>query len=313
MKRFFVCAAAAIVALASCSKTQVVYNDAPEEIGFKAVSGVMTKAPITNTTFPEGQSITVYGWNNTGKAQYFPATVFSKNGAVWSTTPAQYYPTSGSLDFAAYTDMAPTIITPSEVTNETYTYTLADNSSHQHDFMVSEYVVNKASSANAVGINFSHALALIEVNVQCTGTTVTVNSVSLSGTKQNGKVTVTYDDADDAVANVAPNIGNWNVDGAVAKTLTKTADVALTAGADAVNYAHFLVVPENGTGKILTINYTLNGNNFSHPINLNTHSATTWTVGTKHIFNITIGLDQITFTPAIGTDWSSETPTIPSI
>ena len=54
MKRFFVCAAAAIVALASCSKTQVVYNDAPEEIGFKAVSGVMTKAPITNTTFPEG-------------------------------------------------------------------------------------------------------------------------------------------------------------------------------------------------------------------------------------------------------------------
>ena len=103
------------------------------------------------------------------------------------------------------------------------------------------------------------------------------------------------------------------MDGAVAKTLTKTADVALTAGADAVNYAHFLVVPENGTGKILTINYTLNGNNFSHPINLNTHSATTWTVGTKHIFNITIGLDQITFTPAIGTDWSSETPTIPSI
>lgn len=313
MKRFFICAAAAIVALASCSKTQVVYNDAPEEIGFKAVSGVMTKDPITNTTFPEEQSITVYGWNNTGKAQYFPATVFSKNGSVWSTTPAQYYPTSGSLDFAAYTDMATPIITPSGVTNETYTYTLADNSSHQHDFMVSEYVVNKASSVNAVSINFSHALALIEVNVKCTGTTVTVNSVSLSGTKQSGEVTVTYDDADDADTNVKPNIGSWDVDGVEAKTLTKTANVALTADAAVVNYAHFLVVPESGTDKILTINYTLNGNNFSHPINLNTHSATTWKVGTKHIFNITIGLDQITFTPAIGTDWASETPTIPSI
>ena len=44
MKRFFICAAAAIVALASCSKTEVVNTSAPEEIGFKAVTGAITKA-----------------------------------------------------------------------------------------------------------------------------------------------------------------------------------------------------------------------------------------------------------------------------
>lgn len=43
MKRLFILAAAT-VALASCAKTQVVYNEEPQEIAFKTVSGVMTKA-----------------------------------------------------------------------------------------------------------------------------------------------------------------------------------------------------------------------------------------------------------------------------
>ena len=44
MRRFFILASAAIVALASCAKTQVVYNDAPEEIALKTVNMPMTKA-----------------------------------------------------------------------------------------------------------------------------------------------------------------------------------------------------------------------------------------------------------------------------
>ena len=44
MKRFFILASAAIVALASCAKTEVVYKDAPEEIAFKQITGVMTKS-----------------------------------------------------------------------------------------------------------------------------------------------------------------------------------------------------------------------------------------------------------------------------
>lgn len=44
MKRFFILASAAIVALASCAKTEVVYKDAPEQIAFKQITGPMTKA-----------------------------------------------------------------------------------------------------------------------------------------------------------------------------------------------------------------------------------------------------------------------------
>lgn len=43
MKRLFILAAAT-VALASCAKTQVVYNEEPQEINFRAISNVMTRA-----------------------------------------------------------------------------------------------------------------------------------------------------------------------------------------------------------------------------------------------------------------------------
>lgn len=317
MKRFIICAAAAIVALASCSKTQVVYNDAPEEIGFKAISGVMTKEPVLDLIFPDDQPITVMAYNNAGKASYFTETVFKINDETseWEADNAQYYPTTGSLDFVAYTEHATKdLVTVASTGNESYTYTLADNSSDQHDFMVSEYIVGIEKTSNAVAIPFRHALALIQVNIKCTGTNVTVTSVSLAGTKQAGEVTVEYSGADAANSNVAPTIGTWDVDGIAATELTKEEEMILTKGADFSPYAYFLVVPEDGTdGKVLTVNYELNGNSISHPINLTESAATTWVTGTKHKFDITIGLEEITFTPSIGVNWTSANAGTPSI
>ena len=314
MKKFFFCAAAAIVALASCSKTQIVYNDAPQEIGFKAVSGVMTKAPITDTTFPENQPITVYAWNNSDKAAYFGPVDFAKNGIIWKGRVAQYYPTNGSLDFVAYTNESSVVSLTTPTANDSYTYTLTDNSSFQHDFMVSDYIVGKSSSSDAVGIPFSHALALVEVNFKCTGADVTVKSVTLSGTKQAGSVTVTYTNADTANSDVEPTIGAWNVTGDP-KSLSASGNLSLTAGENsAKNFANFLVVPETSTGKNLSITYVLNGNTFTDSINLSTiDNATNWQIGKKHVFNITIGLEEITFSPSISADWSEGATSNPTI
>ena len=87
MKKFFFCAAAAIVALASCSKTQVVYNDAPQEIGFKAVTGVMTKT----TTFADDRALGVFanltGDDNADGDVYFGNTSFAKgDGDTWTAS-----------------------------------------------------------------------------------------------------------------------------------------------------------------------------------------------------------------------------------
>ena len=319
MKRFIICAAAAIVALASCSKTQVVYNDAPEEIGFKAISGVMTKDPVLGQTFPGGQPITVTAYNNANKESYFTETVFAKDNVSknWEAATPEYYPTTGSLDFVAYTDDATNgVVSVTLTDNGTHTYTLADNSSVQHDFMVSNYVVDKGKTdpAAAVGIAFSHALALIEVNVACTGADVTVNSVTLTGTKQAGQVTVTYTDADNAVADVAPSVGAWFPSGD-AESLIEDTPQNLTAGGVAVKFADFLVVPESETDKTLVVNYTLNNNTFNHEIELDAYqNATTWAFGTKYIFNVTIGLQEITFNPTVaGTGWTPANAGNPTI
>ena len=106
MKRILICAAAAIVALASCSKTQVVYNDAPEEIGFKTVTGVMTKGPIEGTTLPTGKAMMVYASKSKDNVEeythYFGPVPFGWKDSYWGGTPAQYWPETGYLKFIAY-------------------------------------------------------------------------------------------------------------------------------------------------------------------------------------------------------------------
>ena len=307
MKRFFILATAAIVALASCAKTEVVYKDGPQEIAFKALNGVMTKAPVLNTTFPTTQGMDVLAWNGrTGAAYFGPETFTYDNTSAWVGSEKQYWPTTGSLDFVAYTNSGVnyTDDTPARLT---YNFTLTDNTQNQDDFMVSKYVKGKESQQAAVSLYFQHTLALVEVNVACTGQDLTVNSVSLSGTTQDGKLTVTYADSDAAV----PTFGTgWTGSTVTSATLTKTTDVTLTAGEDATTYADFLVVPENSSNKTLTVTYTLNGNQFTHPINLSSYqNATSWAIGTKYIYNVTIGLNEIKFAPQV-VDWAEGTTSV---
>lgn len=290
MKRLFILATAAIVALASCAKTEVVYTDAPAEIGFKAFTSAMTKAPVTDATFPI-QPMTVYGWNNDGKVEYFPATTFTHNGVNWAATPAQYYPSNGALDFVAFTQAPET-----GATNTSYDLRLADNTTNQHDLMASQYVAGKTKASGVVQLPFHHTLALIQVNFKCTGTNVQINSVQLTGTKQAGGVTVTYAATTDGTA---PTVGTWAPSGE-AKSLTKTGAETITAGAaEFVTYANFLAVPENGDDKALNINYTLNGNNFTHPIDIDAINAHEWAPGTKYVFDVTIGLTEVLFSATV--------------
>ena len=48
MKRFFFLAVAATAMLAACNKTEVVYNNDPQEIAFNAVNKTAVKAPVAS-------------------------------------------------------------------------------------------------------------------------------------------------------------------------------------------------------------------------------------------------------------------------
>ena len=295
MKRFFILASAAIVALASCAKTEVVYKDAPEEIAFKAFTGAMTKAPVTGTTFLTGQSMFVYGWNNADHAKYFEPNptefVYEDSKTAWDGNTPQYYPATGALDFVAFTKAPET-----GATHLSYTLELEANTTAQHDLMASDYVAGKTKDDATVNLPFHHTLALVQVNFKCTGTDVHIKNVELTQTMQAGTVQVTYTaatDGTDPAISWTPKGDPTSISDATGKDLTE--------GENYVTYASFLAVPESTNDKKLNIQYVLNDNTFTHPIDIDN----TFAPATKYVFNITIGMAEVLFDASV-VDWTAD-------
>ena len=318
MKKFFFCAAAAIVALASCSKTQVVYSDAPQEIGFKAVTGAITKAESEEPTTLSGNiDMGVFAFVNDGKALYFENSRFTASNNIW--TGGQYWPLQSSLDFVVYAPHG----TASYASN-TLTVTGVDNVGKttiaaQTDYLYgAEYFDDEDGNGylkEQVSTNLKHALAKVTLNFS--GSNVTVNSVYLEKPTLQGSYTVNYS-ADDPVA-------NWGT------TTAETTDLQLTEirGAELalavednpetndVNEAavaktasvSIMVVPAavsdilieykiKGTDDILDAEIPLTG---------------TWASGTHYIYNITISPNAIQFNPPTIADWAQGAGSNPTI
>lgn len=317
MKKVFI-GAAAIIALASCSKISVVNNDAPQEIGLKAIAGTMTKAP---TAFGDDTNMGVYA-DYKGAATgseyqaYFANFEFHKNGSSWAgwngtAHSPKYYPVSGTLDFFAYSPKC-TAITASRnpVTGLTFTYALADNKTNQYDVLVSQIRsgVTKPASATNVAIVFKHALSLIDINVKKTGTAViVVKSITLTGTNHAGTATVTYADR---VNETFPAI-SWSATDALGNNSINT---ELTLGDVFSDYntgADLLVVPTTGVAKSMTIVYTINGGiDLSHTFSLGTTGN--WEPSTKYTYDITVGPLEITVAPSIE-EWATPNPAVPGL
>lgn len=319
MKKVFIGAAAMIIALASCSKISVVNNDAPQEIGLKAIAGTMTKAPITE--FGNDTNMGVYADYKgaaTGSVYqaYFADFEFHKNGSSWAgwkngSHSPKYYPVSGTLDFFAYSPKCNAITAGRDgETGLTFAYTLADNKTNQYDVLVSEIRsgVPKPNAATDVAIKFKHALSLIDINVKRTGSaTILVKSITLSGTNHQGTATVVYADRDNETV---PSI-SWVATDALGSDLINT---GLTLGNDFSDYntgADLLVVPTTGVEKSMTIVYTIDGGiDLSHTFSLG--NTGNWEPSTKYTYDITVGPLEITIAPSIN-DWTPATPSTPTI
>jgi len=313
MKRLFILASAAIVALASCSKTQVVYNDAPEEIGFKAVTGVMTKAEQITTL---NGDMGAYAFVNGGSTQYFSNVQFTQNGAVW--TGNQYWPFADNLDFVVYSPWANT--TTYDTATKELTVT-ADNSSttnieDQTDYLYgADYFDNDDAgfdkSTESVPTALKHALA--KVTLHFTGANVTVKSVTLEAPCLSGAYVVDY--------SAATPKASWT-------TATPAADVELSAISDAplapavdddpltgedetapakIAEASIMVVPADDSDII--ISYQIDGS--VTPLSKTIELNDTWDVGVHYKYNITISPNEIKFSPSVNSWDSTETIPVP--
>lgn len=281
MKRFFILATAAIVALASCAKTEVVYNDAPEQISFKQITGAMTKAEDLT-----GGELGVFANQNGTDAEYFGNTKFT-----WVDVDNVYkadkeWPREGSLDFTVYYpysvdakyDLSENVLTVPATARISEVY------------YGKERFLNRTKTSNpAVVLN--HVCAKITVNFEG-GSLYTFKSAEISGVNTAGNVEVDYD-APLTVTTVDP-VGGSITTGAIN-----------FAASGAVNY----VLP--GDQKNISLIFTQNLG--SADIEKEVPITGTWEANKHYIYNISVAANAlITFTAEVE-DFGTGATTYPTV
>ena len=302
MKRLFILATAAIVALASCAKTEVVYTGAPEEITFKTYTDVMTKT-LGESAY-DNMGVIAYQ----GDVVYFDATTFEE-GTPWTAEAGneRYWPATGDLRFVVY---APadgwTYAETTTPATKTLTATIPVGDEVPDYLYASEQPVgNKTDNAAGVDVDLKHAAAAVVLNFQGEKDVVALTSVTLTGTIQSGTCNVDY------TAN--PPTVVWNTTGApsVQKEFLKDTDSPVAFSDSKPNQEYTTrVVPVTSQASTIVFNYTLNGSPASYTIDAATLGA--WDPGKKYTYTISIGATEIKVNPTV-LGYTEETPDIPSI
>ena len=296
MKRFFICAAAAIVALASCSKTEVVNTSAPEEIGFKAVTGVMTKALGDQNHTTMG----VFADYTADQADYFGNTEFAEgDNNVWTGTTAQYWPLSGSLDFALYAPFAQSGVSRTYTSAAVNTMSITvDNSTAQTDWLYGTAVITSDKNNNAMSVALRHALAKINASVQADLDGLKVISLVVTETVQNGVLTVDYAGIDADLTDGDSRL-SWTIaNDVITKNRTLVSEETLTANTPVSGSCY--VIPSDQTSLVLTYSLPDSANELTYTHDLGTAE---WVDGKSYTYNITIGVNEIKFQPNVD-DWA---------
>ena len=298
MKKFFFCAAAAIVALASCSKTQVVYNDAPQEIGFKAVTGAMTKA-LGEEAY---DNMGVFASKSSDDSEYFDNTEFiERDDNVWTGATAQYWPLEGDLDFALYAPFSNSA--DRDFDNNTLSI-VVDNFSDQSaqiDWLYGTEVITESKQNTAMPVTLRHALAKINATVTADLAGLKVISLVVTGTVQNGTLTVDYTKTDNNQTEGDDRL-SWNIANDVT-TKNWTLIEGKTLAKDTAVEGYCYVIPTVQTSLELTYSLPESQARLTYTHNLDNAN---WVDGKNYKYNIKIGVNEIKFEPDVE-NWATVT------
>lgn len=275
MKKIFF-ALATVAALASCSKSEVEYEQT-SEITFTPVTKNITKSMITGTTFPTTESFNVWAWYNqvpagTTADSWDTTTdnlyvtegqfVYKSAESSWGGATPYYWPKVGSLLFAGYypstvaakadyvfdgtvNRMIFKNIPQSEVVN--------DANVHSEDLMYFN-MTEVTHNSGPVAVVFKHALSWVTVNLQRDDFAVnasgypkiTVHSVTFTNVNPQGTGVVGGTDGEI----------DWTVNGTLADKTVNSGDVVLTTSAQ--KQIEPLFIPQELTSAMeLQVNYTI--------------------------------------------------------
>ena len=344
MKKFFLLAAMAGVALTGCVKTEsevAVKSDSNRIVFDSPVVSSVTRALIDGTEYPTDVPFSVYAQyknDNTGENLLYMNNVTTKYSATspsptgkssWVPVGNYYWPKEGTLSFAAYSPTAASTVFNSVAWTDDSGFTFDDfnaatNQTNSYDLMYSDYVANQKQTNEqdytqyyGIQLTFKHALSALVFRAQAadnyTGAEIKVTKIEVLEAYNQGDLTT----------NNASNSAGWSdFKNPTTMEVQNLASAVLTT--DYVQQGDdLLMVPQgfdhNGGVKV-KITYTIDTESAAtmtqtHTVALSTlteNGTTTahadWKMGKCYIYNVTIGLDRIYFAPQV-TDWEDITVT----
>ena len=277
MKKYILFAAAAVMALAACTKTEVA-PESQREISFQVANRLQTKA--AGVLYNNG-AFGTYAWFNAAD-EFMVNEQVDLSGGVWKTVDHTFYwPKTGSIDFISYSPFAGTSDTPGTVpvvtsTQIKYTGLTAANTDIMYADKVTVACATGAdtnditddaagttdSGYNGVPTLFRHALAKLSFKIKAnfvewtdatTNTTtkweVTVNSIKIGGFKTTGDCELNWNAGawEKPVTTVGSTDYNvWtNLSGtSTAQELLPSGAIVLTTTAQDLNPASGYVMPQ---------------------------------------------------------------------
>ena len=340
MKKYFIIAAAAIVAFAACSKNEV---DPPvkNEISFNTVAGKATKSPLSGTVYKTTDptfGVFCYAltdgktWaaNSADGQAYMNKIEISYNSTdkIWEPASVYYWPLSGSLTFTGfspYSENAKVAYAPATKAMTVTDYVAAATTTAQTDLMwattqkdltdnQSTYTSEiETSTLKGVNMVFHHALSQVKFFVKKAAGlddyTITVNSITFNA-MSTGTLTVTDDTP---VWGTATTSASYDSEGADVVAPNNSADFAAFGNAN-------MMVPQTLTAadplvaddQQFVITYSLEKDGVdlgqkSKPVALRTTDVTVWEQNKIYKYNIVIDLNKIYFSPSM-VDWVDADP-----
>lgn len=322
MKRLFIVASLAIMAI-GCQKT-VVENETLTPIGFNTEVGKQTRAIVTDNTYLTAQPFTVYAYGHQGTASntvmdgvtvtYYEATTGEgATPAKWAAANnAKYYwpnDATTTMNFYAYSPAGLTGMTHNETDGFVINYT---QTNAYVDFMVATPVTGATyadqngavtGAPASVPVEFNHQLTQVVFNLTANIADVTVTPVSIT-LKAVGS-TATYTNGVWGVTSVPENYTVFSSEVAAASS-------SVAAGATTLATAPVAMIPQTlADTMVFEVVYTIAGTGVAaetvtKEIKLATTAVTAWTKNMKVVYNLAVGLNEITFNPTVAA-WDQDT------
>ena len=176
----------AIAAIASCAKTEAVYEEGQVEIKLSPVTALQTKAnvlaAVDGTTYPTDENFDVFAyWSKDDNGMFTDGELFLKNlydnggaeftnkGNYWGGVVKYYWPKNGYLRFAAYSPADLTV--EHQQDGDVYSikpYVQPDKTAETWDFLVAKTspAYSVMTATEKVAVEFEHALSWITLKVK---------------------------------------------------------------------------------------------------------------------------------------------------